>query len=706
MANVKISQLPTGVPTQTSIFPFVDEGTTYQGAISAITPNSTVEVTYSELVDKITGSALTPSSYYIITNFKTCYDQPNFDYDNNPITSGNYKDNTDVQPIVVFATSSNTISDVAYQPTYPNDKIKYDWTFSATEVTQGVAYGRITERIDEFNNRTDYDHRQIKFKRYRYYEVNFNSPYNGTVEVQYLSGNSMTVSGTNTNFTSLIVGDKVGFDNANYKVFEIINIDGDSGMTITGLTTVSVGPNVRMYSASWSEYSSYRQNNIEGSTPFEEYYTFNLGTNGNINNYIGDYSNLYNWEEFQFLLANNVFYNRFTNNKFGNACYNNSFFDDCDNNNIGNYFYNNITDDDFDGNVIGNWFDNNRITSNFQNNRIGDGFESNYLVQYSFYRNNIMNDFNNNQISGGDFQNNEVGTAFQNNKINGQFYKNDVGNGYNNNEHYSECYGNLIGNGFNQNNIYCQMYENKIGDIFQGNNLGDPLNYGGYSFYKNDIGSDFRNNNCLGTFAFNRIGSEVYNNTIGDGFGYGINTSQGNTIGSYFYDNTIGEYFYNNTVADGFIGNQVYNYFQMNNVKIPFLNGVDFTFYYGNITGFSYTMLGNTASDGIYNGLTGATNEVGTGATFNVEVASGSVVGVTGDSVGRYYALNNIITILGSQIGGTDVSDDLVISVTGITQTPTVYESYNCELFINSGNQNRLSFYDSSDILNIKNINE
>ena len=55
MANVKISELPLGTPNSTSIFPFVDGGTTYQGAISAITSNSTVEVTYSELVDKITG---------------------------------------------------------------------------------------------------------------------------------------------------------------------------------------------------------------------------------------------------------------------------------------------------------------------------------------------------------------------------------------------------------------------------------------------------------------------------------------------------------------------------------------------------------------------------------------------------------------------------------------------------------------------------
>ena len=37
MSNVKISELPISIPTSTSIFPFVDSGTTYQGAISSIT---------------------------------------------------------------------------------------------------------------------------------------------------------------------------------------------------------------------------------------------------------------------------------------------------------------------------------------------------------------------------------------------------------------------------------------------------------------------------------------------------------------------------------------------------------------------------------------------------------------------------------------------------------------------------------------------
>jgi hypothetical protein len=60
----------------------------------------------------------------------------------------------------------------------------------------------------------------------------------------------------------------------------------------------------------------------------------------------------------------------------------------------------------------------------------------------------------------------------------------------------------------------------------------------------------------------------------------------------------------------------------------------------------------------------------------------------------------------GSQIGGTDVDDDVIITVTGISHLPSVYEPYTCDIFERQGGTKRLSYYDSSDILTITNINE
>ena len=48
--------------------------------------------------------------------------------------------------------------------------------------------GRITERIDNFNNRTDYDNRSILFKRYRGYSYEENSPLGGLVGISGLTG--------------------------------------------------------------------------------------------------------------------------------------------------------------------------------------------------------------------------------------------------------------------------------------------------------------------------------------------------------------------------------------------------------------------------------------------------------------------------------------------------------------------------------------
>ncbi len=96
------------------------------------------DTTYSGLVNLITTSGLTAGGFYLITNFRTCYDQPDFNYAGSSITTGNYKQSA-IEPIMVFATSISTISVDAYQPAYPKDKIQYEWTYSATEVTNGVA---------------------------------------------------------------------------------------------------------------------------------------------------------------------------------------------------------------------------------------------------------------------------------------------------------------------------------------------------------------------------------------------------------------------------------------------------------------------------------------------------------------------------------------------------------------------------------------
>jgi hypothetical protein len=125
----------------------------------------TISATYAEFYTLITGGNLQVGRTYILVDFQTVYDQMDFD------AGGSLKPTLvtktgATEQIWVLALSSNQIAKKAYSATYPNDQIQYDWTYNATFVNGSPAKGRISERIDENNNRTDYDHREIKFIRY------------------------------------------------------------------------------------------------------------------------------------------------------------------------------------------------------------------------------------------------------------------------------------------------------------------------------------------------------------------------------------------------------------------------------------------------------------------------------------------------------------------------------------------------------------
>jgi hypothetical protein len=68
MANIKISQLPSGLPNSDSIFPFVKDSVTYQGYISALTTSNLVEVTLTEFNQLCSDNEILPGKKYFITD--------------------------------------------------------------------------------------------------------------------------------------------------------------------------------------------------------------------------------------------------------------------------------------------------------------------------------------------------------------------------------------------------------------------------------------------------------------------------------------------------------------------------------------------------------------------------------------------------------------------------------------------------------------
>lgn len=554
MANKRISQLPyvgnTGY-TSADIMPIVNydvpTGTTkhtpiidFQSWVLSATP-----ITYASFVNLITNNSLIPGAFYNIVNFRTCYDQPDFDVNNNPITTGNYKQGP-VEPIMVLATSINTISEVAYQSSHPFDRIRYDWTFSTTEVTNGVAFGRITERIDEFNNRTDYDHKNILFKRYKLYTYRFDLPLNGLIDIA-LGG---VVTGTNTKFTDLSLGDVIYVDGINPSFFEVVNISNDTSMTITG-DTITTGNNLSFYlgieeTNGTNGYFSYKQTNVK-TNDFYEKTTFGdaILNSYAVNNYIGDYANDYqNIGSGVFLLSNNLFLEgEYVNNKIGNSSYNNTFGTDNENNVWGDYCFENVSTNDIDECIFGYYFNNNIINCNFLNNVIGDVFQSNRFLgenQTSVSNNKIGNNFNSNIIYSefilnnilNDFTNNFIGDAFNRDIF--EFSNNTIKNNFNDNRIFSNFKYNSIHNNFIKNTVYGVFESNKVGE----------------EFFANKIDDSFKQNVIKNKFSGNAIGDNFISNSIG-------NKATKNLFSYNFSSNVINDGFFNNIPVK-------YNFFGFN----------------------------------------------------------------------------------------------------------------------------------------------
>jgi hypothetical protein len=583
------------------------------------------QVTYEEFYGSITGGTLTPGSFYMISDYETCYDQPDFDVSGNVITVGNYKTSGNIQPIIVFATDIDQISIDAFQPDYPMDKIKYDWTYNLTEVTQSPAKGRIIERIDEFNNRTDYDHRNILFKRYDLFYPNFQDQLIGTLDM--VDG---VVTGYGTQFTSLNTGAVIYIGDSNLE-YIITTITDDINMVVSGLTYNNTYNS--FYYSTNTIANCYKRNNVQdGSINYSEHYTFELsGDNTITNNYIGSYTDLAD----VFYLANNVFIsNNYIDNTIGGNSYNNTFDDDCYGNIIGVGFSNNTCDDDFDNNIIGNYFENNRITANFNDNHIGNNFNNNLITNSDFYRNVIGNEFNYNFITVNDFQNNIIGNQFNNNAIKAQLIKNKIGNGFKQNQIFVEFTGNIVGNGFNGNSIGGgEFYDNNIGQYFENNtivaffnenSIGDSfrfnnITYTGYTinFQENKILNGFENNSVYVNFERNSIGFEFKGNQItydpgnNGGFTNNIlgNMTLANFFGGQFSSNKVGNFFLfnnftgtaeKNIIADGFESNDISEQFSTNKIGYNFYDNA-----IGEYFGYGYgSARGNTIGNFFQNNTT------------------------------------------------------------------------------------------------------
>ena len=674
-------------PTNETLLPVELSGDTYHITFSSITYN---EGTYAQFVAEANNGVLTPGRFYLMTDFQTCYDQPNFDTNGIPITIGNYKTGT-TEPILLLAISTTGFSPTVYSTLYPQDKISYDITWNATEVTDNPAKGRITERIDQFNNRADYDFRAVQFIRYvGYFSEQY---YPGKINLDGTTG-LVTVSETGTTFTNdFTVGDIFGIyapginGMASFQYYEISSIVSNGEMYVTGRTLTNV--NDAYYSAGirLPDYMNPFQCNITGTTNdgFAEYYTFNDGAN--YNTYLGN-----NIDYNIFILSNNVFLSGpYENNTFGGNVVSNTFNNGMDSNIIGPYCQGNIITNDFDGNIIGSYFqfniidcdmESNQIGNYFQNNMLGDAdgqdfdfnrigsyFTNNFLTfnNNDFINNNIGDTFNNNLIDSG-FRNNTIVGDFYSNLIrNADFYDNTIGDNFYDNIIPVSFTSNNIGDNFNTNTIYFEFRKNSILNGFNLNTIGN-VNGSGILFENNQIMNNFKGNNIQGNFWSNQIKTDFKGNDVFDEFGYnniGFGCSP-NSFSGFTTHNNIGDYFRFNTCYGSFSYNTIGTDFNSNDVQ----------------DGFGF---GGSSSQG---------NRIGNDFTDN--------------TIGEYFYNNTIPdNFYNNTIGDSFQWNIVNTEVNNVClSTGMLYDITTVNVFKNKNGDNRLSYYDEVDVLTIETLTE
>lgn len=200
MEAKKITQLPSiTTPNLTGLTIVVDSGTTYNTTLESlknvlvdgqehtfegnqtITGNLTVNgqiintetipnVTYAELLMLINTSGLTPLSYYLLTDFATTHwflDGEGFECNDGVPNVG------PIEPLILFATTSDSISFKVYSTIYHNDEIEYNWDISDFEFDDAfntvpnfkgaVTYRREVNR----NNSAGWDIRAVKYRKWQ-----------------------------------------------------------------------------------------------------------------------------------------------------------------------------------------------------------------------------------------------------------------------------------------------------------------------------------------------------------------------------------------------------------------------------------------------------------------------------------------------------------------------------------------------------------
>lgn len=560
------------------------------------------EKTYAELETIVNNKELVPGVQYVLTDYRTKYQQPD---------TLIIKEVATTERLVLTAIDVDKFDRICSSLDYPQDVIWYDFNLNVCEDGSTSRNGFILRRQDESPDAQidcPMDWRTILWARWK---VN---------PSQYLVGDVLTDYATWTSgVPDLYAIYKVG--NKLYQVFNDAipanNVDNSVFKELWDLDDSFVRDNIVIAKAengnniSLQKYGDTLDIQTFGYgcsriTFAETVYIINGEMSFLPNNTFGNncHSNTFGSGCFS-----NTFGNSFARNTLGSGCYNNAFGNNCINNTFGSSCYNNrfgsyCVNNTFSSNCYGNTFGCSSSSSTFgsscYNNTFGCYSSSNTFGSICYgnilvgncYSNTFDSTCYNNTLSFGSYMNklgtrcssNKFGTKSRYNELGLYCLSNIFGSNCNNNIFGNACYSNNLGDNCSSNIFGTACHTNIFSNGCNHNNFG-PTCYGntfGSTCYSNVFASSC-NNNTFGTACFsNTVGSSCSNNTFGNNC-YN-NTFASNCNSNIFGENKInliikylrnknisaisnlGSKDYTNTIERRFDGSHVYWYLNASNV--------------------------------------------------------------------------------------------------------------------------------------------
>ena len=503
-------------------------------------------VTYEELKTKIETSELDPGKLYKITDFQTIYDQPSYIADGDDLDPNVETKYADIDPIIVTATSSNTLDTFASQPSNPDDIIRYEINYTLPFNTATPTKGRITYRKDNKGNECSWDFRTVLFKRWTI---------SGYVIDVFDNGGTFsedTVFGNTPAFNNKILFDNTAIpfkndplyeSNPGIQLFDLPNVriitdEYSQGVDITGCIR-----NVTLSAKVVDNFTS--KNRIVNTKITSNRNSFDSKIVNNI------FEGCYNVDIMCSDISNNKFTNQHTDlviNSYGEPS------TEIVNNRISFSLSSTISVSSFKENTIDNITTSNLIGSNigapvFMDNVIVKLVDCN-IAFYSVANNSIVEitGFTTNDPNDFTFLNNRITT------INNVTLENALKFNDNIIENISNC---ILSTSFYKNKFSSFTNCSSIGISFSNNKGGDfDANTVGTSCRNNDFGPDFLQNTVASYFGFNGHSSSQSSNVF-------KSQASNCTFGEYTADNTFNSNLYNCTFKDYLAKNEFKTELQM-----------------------------------------------------------------------------------------------------------------------------------------------